>query len=279
MGQGSMIASPRLVFVHIMKTGGTTILERLAPYFDDAERCSLGLDPGDPESFVRRGRRSLGAVRLFEGHMPFGLHRWIDGAVRYFTFIRHPVDRVLSTYYFLRRPHANSHPLREILASNELEALFRPKLYDELPAVDRETLYELMSNHQTRVLSGRLRPPLEHLLMSPAPNPTPWTMEQLEVSERDLELAVANIREHFELVGTTEALDRGWLQLCELFGWPSVSRTERHNVTPDRPGAEALSAALRERIVAWNRQDLRLWSMVTSGRLGTTRSDDATRRG
>lgn len=64
---------------------------------------------------VRHPEQALGAVDVLSqasggqhciyGHMPYGLDRHIDQSVTYITFLRHPVERVLSAYdHNLRYP-------------------------------------------------------------------------------------------------------------------------------------------------------------------------------
>jgi hypothetical protein len=103
-------ANPLLVFLHLPKTGGTSLQEifqgRLMdgrPFFHignpDHVRAFLAL----PEA---QQKRYYGA----QGHMPMGLHAHITRPVTYLTFLRNPVERVLSSYAMaLRYAHHPGH--------------------------------------------------------------------------------------------------------------------------------------------------------------------------
>ena len=48
-------------------------------------------------------------IRLLKGHIPFGIHESYSSTAKYVTFLRDPVERIISYYFFLkRRPN---HPL------------------------------------------------------------------------------------------------------------------------------------------------------------------------
>ncbi len=139
-----MMAGGPLVFVHVPKTGGTTFVnEVLLPLFhyDEVYRVSPKRVSGDEietwarfsyevfsplfpskedtwkpsptgrmgpwedlESFSDEYRRSL---RLVVGHMPFGAFEGLLERPRYMTFLRDPVERAVSDYYYCRQRSDN----------------------------------------------------------------------------------------------------------------------------------------------------------------------------
>ena len=46
---------------------------------------------------------------MFKGHMLFGLHAILPQPATYITVVREPVDRVISSFYFMR--NYKLHPL------------------------------------------------------------------------------------------------------------------------------------------------------------------------
>jgi hypothetical protein len=111
----------RLCFVHIPKTGGTSITAAYEPHmrFDD----------------VVLGGTALGEALQARYRTRFGLHkhsgvraiRQAAGAETYdatfsFALIRHPVDRMISLYRWLRGSPTSSHALREAAATLDLDA-------------------------------------------------------------------------------------------------------------------------------------------------------------
>ena len=81
-----------LIFVHVAKTGGDSLRQALKgpptvviPH--TAKLCEWG----------EKSRTATVAV----GHIPYGLHNHIgDREYDYLTILRHPVERVLSKYYY-----------------------------------------------------------------------------------------------------------------------------------------------------------------------------------
>ncbi len=87
----------KTIFLHIPKTGGTTLHEALKPCFEPAQIC--------PERFDCLYRHTLGELagyRFFSGHFSFESCELIPGPKRIFTMLRHPVDRLVSQYNFNR---------------------------------------------------------------------------------------------------------------------------------------------------------------------------------
>src|SRR5262249_18377977 len=46
--------------------------------------------------------RRLKKMRMFKGHMLFGLHEVLPQPATYITVLRDPIDRVISAFYFMR---------------------------------------------------------------------------------------------------------------------------------------------------------------------------------
>jgi len=91
------LEEPKLVFMHIPKTGGTTLHHLLINSFDKEEVC--------PERFngLRHYRAGeLARYRYFSGHFDLPSVRLIPGRKRVITMLREPVARLISLYYFLR---------------------------------------------------------------------------------------------------------------------------------------------------------------------------------
>jgi hypothetical protein len=89
---------PRLVFLHIPKTGGTTLHQLLVDSLDGETMC--------PERHNCLGRRSaveLASYRLFSGHYDRSALLLIPGSHRrVVTLLRNPRARLISLYRYLR---------------------------------------------------------------------------------------------------------------------------------------------------------------------------------
>lgn len=98
---------PPLVFLHIPKTAGTSVLATLGNVFGDAGVRRLG--PGELHREAIEAllaSAALANIRCLAGHFP--AHAFGDRLFEFpvFTVLRHPVDRVMSLYRFLRRQPA-----------------------------------------------------------------------------------------------------------------------------------------------------------------------------
>jgi len=93
---------PRIVFLHIMKTAGSSIRRRLEELAGDAPIWRREVDgrPGDAP------REALARCRVVMGHFSIADARHVPGPRRIFTVLRDPWERLISHYAFLHRHRA-----------------------------------------------------------------------------------------------------------------------------------------------------------------------------
>ena len=115
-----VVAQPTIIFLHIPKTAGSTLHTILQKQYPGDQLCHL---KGDPHidtaitNFKSMDSTQKKQIRLLTGHFEFGIHQWLPQTAVYFTLLRHPVERVLSYYYFiLRNPE---HPRHEEMSRNK----------------------------------------------------------------------------------------------------------------------------------------------------------------
>lgn len=87
----------KTIFLHIPKTGGTTVHEALKPFFDASLTC-----PERHDGLNRYAAGELATYRFFSGHFSLQSCALIPGPKRIFTMLRHPASRLVSQYNFLR---------------------------------------------------------------------------------------------------------------------------------------------------------------------------------
>jgi hypothetical protein len=93
----------RLVFLHLPKTGGTTLHHHFSAHFTPDEICPLRI-PG----LERYSVTELAQWRYFSGHYNAEEIKRIPGPLFVVTVLRNPIERLLSHYYFWKR-HTPQH--------------------------------------------------------------------------------------------------------------------------------------------------------------------------
>jgi hypothetical protein len=223
-----------LIFLHIPKAGGSTISKILEQEYSSAETLTLDDRERQIAQLKALPAAQRGQYRLIQGHLFFGLHRFIPRASTYITFLRRPVERVLSFYYYARStPDHYLYPLVTTERLN-LETLLA-----------RDVTLELR-NEQTRLLAG-----------------DEWEDPQRVVTRAALELAKANLRTHFRVVGLLEEFDASLLLLRRAFEW-DLPFYVKENVTKEKPNDTSLDTETRRLVEDANCLDLELYEYARS---------------
>jgi Galactose-3-O-sulfotransferase len=222
------MAPPCLVFLHLPKTGGSTLSTvlrwqyRHVPPEGILRLSERGADEVDALPAERRAR-----LRLVMGHFPFGIDGHLPMPVQYLTMVRDPVRRVISTYRYVQaRPE---HPLHEALTSPSMS------LADYVTSDVHRSQVE---NALTRQLAGRDED------------------DDDDVTEHDLEVATENLHRCF-VVGLTERFDETLILLKRRLGWRTPFYFSR-NVSDPTSAREEINADTIQLVRDRNALDLRL---------------------
>jgi galactose-3-O-sulfotransferase len=219
-----------VIFLHIPKTGGSTLYHILERHYPPSETVTL--DTPGVARFKELPAAQLERYRLIQGHLYFGLHRFVPRRCTYVTFLRRPVDRVLSFYYYARSKP--DHYLYRLLKTERLD----------LKTLLGRELTEELSNFQTRMLAG-----------------DEWEDLQCVVTRDGLERAKANLRNHFRVVGLLEEFEASLLLLHRAFEWP-LSGYVRENVTKEQAEGRSLDGETRKLIETANSLDIELYEFA-----------------
>jgi hypothetical protein len=243
LGAGSVEAAPLIAFVHIPKTGGGTVTDMLARAYSKAGVHSAGNFMSGPEATANKVARRPGGWetwhrrggRVTVGHVPYGLFReHLPEHTRYMTFLREPVDRVLSHYY--RHLH---HP--ELSPAERAECRHRGR---QVAGSVEEALVELrlpqLNNLATRFLCG---------VPSPIGELPGSALDDAEASLRD-----------FAFVGIQERFEESMVLLQRTFGIRLLPYLNRHvSIDGGRPSVGELHDEERALIAEHNRLDAELY--------------------
>lgn len=215
-------------FLHIPKTAGTSLFTLF--------RSILGEEQVYQVRDVNIGKQRADAIQSFAlvgGHLTYDQMQLYFERDRYrFTFLRDPVERFLSMYYYYRSVEEVTRDLTVRMA----KTLDLVAYLDWLSDSDE---YQHLRNAQTWYLNGGLK-------------------TKMSLAER-LDLAKENLVS-LDFVGITEHMADSLDFLCLDCRWPSVERIPRDNVTTRRPKMEDINGDIVQRIREISNLDMELYA-------------------
>jgi hypothetical protein len=218
-------------FLHLQKTGGISLLDFLGRQFEQW-RVLWVFSPRELEQYHPN---ELTHYDLICGHFSFSNVAQIRPGRVLCTFLRHPVERVLSCYWYFRTYQgATRDIIRAGVAAAKTKSL-KEFLRDSDPEVRFHTV-----NHQTHALSGD------------------WTAPGGATPALTLAAAVRNL-DAFACVGLTERMEESVDLFCRVMGWQRGGPLDRLNQTVYRQQANELSAQEHDLILELNSLDLTLY--------------------
>lgn len=199
------------IFLHIPKTAGSSVRTLIQQNYPAEATIGFSGEPGPLDWYRRSPRTFKEKFQLVHGHFPHGMHEGVTDYT-YFTFLRNPIDRHFSDYFFLKR--YEGHPMQEALASGRITLQDWATIHERMP------MYRDMS---TRIVSGEA--------------------DVRDPDRMSLERSKYLLATDFAFVGLAERFDESVLILARRLGWSSVFYLSK-NVSANRtPIADDLRAA------------------------------------
>jgi hypothetical protein len=243
-------AAPRqrpalLVFVHVPKTAGSTLRSVLNMNEPGPRSRALGNvfkgGGGIDRTVMARMQKGegpdLAGVGIVRGHFPLGIREFLPDhlpkrrELQCFTFLRDPVERILSHYYAIRdRREGEDEAGKYALSALPPE----PTLDDALAAG------YVHDNLHTRMLCG---------------DPEPFG----EVTEEMLAAAKRNLSEELVVFGLTERFDESLVLAKRRLDLRAILYRSSGRVNPERPRGDEVPAELRRTAESANRYDIELY--------------------
>jgi hypothetical protein len=179
---------PRVCFVHIEKTAGTSLHDYLMEIYPESE-----LFPERLHRLADYPEEQFERYRLYSGHYGYCYCNRMPSDTHFLTFLRNPRERVLSLYYFWRsvREHDGSEQVEVARQSGLAEFLRHPA---PRSAIDNMQL---------------------------------WRVLPADADTTDLDRAGCRALEAFDFVGVKELYALSVLVLARRFGWPLPSQLHR----------------------------------------------------
>lgn len=231
-----------LIFLHIPKTAGTSIQRIMWDQYTREQVALLNDGPWLTERLVRLCNEKDSPIKIISGHIPFGIHQLIDRPCSYFTIVRHPIELLVSMYYYiLRCPPIPTY--QKLVTMNFTE-------FAESSEMDF-----LTTNIQTKYLTGMPnrfvhQPEHQYFLWNPGPYPP------------DLKLAKKHLRQYFAFVGVTEWLQEGITPMCKALGWNRPANLYLENVGINRLPISEIDPHAIEILTKKNGLDFQLYEFA-----------------
>jgi hypothetical protein len=254
MGNSSTVdenlAGQALLFLHIHKTAGTTLHRIIEREYNPFRIYTIegGAIEWSVNHFKRLSEARRAGLQVVKGHMSFGLHEFLPQPSTYITFLRDPVDRWLSFYYYAKSDRLGPFYRRMVEENLDLPTLVRLAWWNnnlqckQIAGIDR---------HEFRPISS-VREMTRPGARPPEPDPDRWS------NENTLKIAKQNLTRFFSFVGVTEQFDEGLVLLRHLFNWKFDSYAT-YRKSPKRPKREIVDAAVRAAIEERNALDRELY--------------------
>lgn len=220
-----------IIFLHIPKTAGTTLNQVLQQQYTSSESFLLGANAqASIDEYRDLPLEKKEAIRLVAGHTAFGFHNFVPGSFTYFTFLREPVERVVSFYHYVKG--SPQHYLNQA-AVNEFSGI--------VPFLE-SGITKMVDNGQTRMVSGTW--------LEPAFG---------EINADIFHFAKRNLEHYFSVVGLTEQFDASLVLLKEYFHWHDIHYV-RQNVTNVTRKDRQLTVQEQEVVEQYNQWDKALYA-------------------
>jgi len=224
-----MRMTSRYFFVHLQKTGGTSLLAYLRDVFDEDQIFPSSQDRGMKsimfvDYLYERAQKDQDKIQVFKGHFPYWVHEGLGSDIRTFTILREPVARTLS---FLRH-----------------QKKMAPEKYKDKSLMDiyKEPLrfHGLIHNHMVKMFALTSK--------------DGGMMTRIDFSDEHLKRAKRNLRQ-VDVIGIQEEFDPFLSRLTDQFGW-NFPKDYRRNVSED---PEVLPESFIQQIRRDNQLDMRFY--------------------
>jgi hypothetical protein len=225
----------RIIIDHLEKTGGQALTAWLA------EELGIGCVSPNLIGFHRDLIKSSSGYSIIVSHIDFLQNEELDSRYQYITCLRDPIDRMVSWLFFMLHDVKTEHSRSRIEAARTF-----------VESDGKECSSELLSHYCNRYV--------RHFSSIGSPE-TAATQTGSTPEENRLAAALAAIRQ-YDVIGFYEDFPVFIEDVANLVGIAAPASVGRVNVSSRRPRVDEISAALRQRIIELNQEDVRFYSEV-----------------
>lgn len=234
-------------FIHIYKTGGTTVKDMLHRNFHGNQIADLyysqwGSTAQNKEILKVHEKMQLNREHLIVfGHFAYGAHKRSRRSYEYMTFVREPADRLVSTFYHLNR--LDKAWQFRILNGLDEKINTEADLQSFFPNMEKYMAYSGIQNQQCMFLTG-----YEPEVI--AQDPEHYAKE-----------AINNITKDFSFIGLTEKFEES---LKRLEGKLDLSTTsyDYKNFGSNKPRSFDLDSKIKKKVYETSKADAMIYEFV-----------------
>lgn len=275
----------KFLFIHVMKTGGTSFVDIIGANFPAEQRYPDVCIASDADLFRRMEvylyvpglvadvNALKGQLHMVRGHIPYAVRHLLRDSYTALTLLRDPVERTVSYLKHCRRYHVEH-------IGRDLEDIYEDSWFNET----------FIHNYQTKIFSMTAEEALaeDRLVEEPPALPPRHGLVDENGFVPDVEILrkraparvsvemfaastgvihvdgarLATAKDNLsavEVVGVTERYDRFLKQLADQYHWKVKSLPHRHSGEDDN-----ISKELRDRIAEDNAFDMALYEHAQS---------------
>ena len=216
-GTDSIVQPKSAVFLHIQKTAGTSIVNAARRYYGESMTSHGDFWGHRPEEFTD--------TRFVSGHFGYNFAKSLIPSRYSFVFLRNPVERILSFYYFCRTRDPDEFPAYRAASELDLEGFLEAGFTDPM------IRFQIWNNQVWQLAYGYYKP----------------NQRQIEDFEPEHLLALATLHmNELSYVGFTETFSEDRIAIMKALGLPLMEESEVVNNNPGRPTADDVSSKVVE---------------------------------
>ena len=222
-----------IIHLHIPKTGGTTLRDIVNRQYSSENILTIQTIDKSKKIVKILSSNKINQLEIIQGHLKYGIHNHFDRTAKYFAIMRDPVDRVLSSYYYVISQEDNPQNLSK---TNKTMSIYE---------YINSGINPFLINGQTQLIAGKKCSINDPLIKS----------------NELLDIAKENINKNFILTGTTEKFYESILLLKKILNWKSPYYS-RANRTKNKPDYSKIETEIRNFIKEHNQLDINLYNYV-----------------